>query len=256
VVGIDREPKWIAEAIRVAQREAQGHRFGYQQGIAEELPFDDASFDLVTCQTLLIHVREPRRVIREMLRVLEPGGLLLAAEPNNRGPLLVQSSANADAPIDELLDLVKFELTCERGKAALGEGDNSLGDLLPGLLAEQGAVSIQTFLSDKTAALFPPYDSEEQQALRAHLFEQAQRHDWGWSREEARRYFLAGDGSSREFDASWQRRLEENDKAAATVLEGKYHSAGATILYLVAGRRPPDATESKHRSAGCSIYPR
>ena len=42
-------------------------RFRYVEGVAEALPFDDATFDLVTCQTVLIHVADPRAVIREFV---------------------------------------------------------------------------------------------------------------------------------------------------------------------------------------------
>jgi len=46
-------------------------------GIAEELQFGDASFDLVLCVTVLQNVRDPARALDEMRRVLKPGGTLL-----------------------------------------------------------------------------------------------------------------------------------------------------------------------------------
>ena len=42
----------------------------------ERLPFDDASFDLVVSFTGLHCFPDPRRAVREMVRVLEPGGVL------------------------------------------------------------------------------------------------------------------------------------------------------------------------------------
>ncbi|MEA2660915.1 MAG: hypothetical protein QOH08_487 [Chloroflexota bacterium] len=47
-------------------------------GDALALPFADASFDLVLSGGLLEHFREPGQVIREMARVLRPGGLFYA----------------------------------------------------------------------------------------------------------------------------------------------------------------------------------
>jgi hypothetical protein len=102
-------------------------------------------------------------------------GVILVAEPNNRASLLVDTSVNAGAPVEDLLERLWFALTCERGKAALGEGHNSIGDLLPGYLAEEGVENVQTFISDKTEALVPPYGSEGQQALRAYTIKQAGR---------------------------------------------------------------------------------
>jgi hypothetical protein len=44
---------------------------------------------------------------------------------------------------------------CERGKTQVGEGNSSVGDLLPGLLAEAGLVAVQCALDDNTFALVP-----------------------------------------------------------------------------------------------------
>ncbi len=149
IVGVDREPSWVREASAPAERARLSQRLRYVEGRAEALPFHDASFDLVTCQTVLIHVESPPAVIGEMLRVAKPGGVILAAEPNNRTSALVATSNTAAASIDELLDEAWFLLMCERGKVALGEGDNSVGDLVPGYLAEQGVREVETFIADK-----------------------------------------------------------------------------------------------------------
>lgn len=46
-----------------------------------ELPFPDASFDLVTCLGALHHIPNVSRVLGELARVMRPGGLLLLREP-------------------------------------------------------------------------------------------------------------------------------------------------------------------------------
>jgi len=45
------------------------------------LPVDDESFDVVLCTEVLEHVPEPIAAVREMSRVLKPGGLLLVSAP-------------------------------------------------------------------------------------------------------------------------------------------------------------------------------
>jgi SAM-dependent methyltransferase len=55
---------------------------------AEQLPFADASFDLVTCVNSLHHIARPARALDEMARVLAPGGRIVledfAPDPDAR----------------------------------------------------------------------------------------------------------------------------------------------------------------------------
>jgi SAM-dependent methyltransferase len=236
VTGIDREPEWVAEATRRADAAGVGDRFAYLQGEAERLPFEDATFDLVTCQTVLIHLPDPRAAIREMARVVRPGGLVLAAEPNNRALALIGTSV--EVPVEELVDLVRFIITCERGKVALGLGDSSVGDLVPGLFAECGLEDVRVYQSDKPSPLFPPYAGEEQRVLRDQLRDDAGGDPFGWSRDEALRYFVAGGGAEADFDAAWERRRAEARELAEAAAAGTLHEAGGQVLYLVSGRRP------------------
>lgn len=54
------------------------------QGRAEQLPFPDESFDVVTSFQLIEHVPEYPRFIAEARRVLRPGGVMLTVTPNRR----------------------------------------------------------------------------------------------------------------------------------------------------------------------------
>ncbi len=48
----------------------------------EGLPFKDSTFDLVTCTEVLEHLEHYRYTLREMYRVLKPGGTLVLTTPN------------------------------------------------------------------------------------------------------------------------------------------------------------------------------
>jgi demethylmenaquinone methyltransferase/2-methoxy-6-polyprenyl-1,4-benzoquinol methylase len=50
------------------------------QGRAEQLPFPDETFDTVVFTYLLRYVQEPDATVRELSRVLKPGGELLSLE--------------------------------------------------------------------------------------------------------------------------------------------------------------------------------
>jgi len=55
-------------------------RVTFVQGDAHTLQFPPASFDLVYARYLLEHVRDPQRVLREMHRVVKPGGRVAVCE--------------------------------------------------------------------------------------------------------------------------------------------------------------------------------
>lgn len=52
---------------------------------AYKLPFADSSFDAAHCERLLMHLEDPTAAIREMARVVRPGGVVVAAEPDWTG---------------------------------------------------------------------------------------------------------------------------------------------------------------------------
>jgi len=50
----------------------------------ESLPFEDGAFDLVLCTQVLEHAVDPAAVVRELARVLAPGGSLLLSTDHDR----------------------------------------------------------------------------------------------------------------------------------------------------------------------------
>ena len=242
VIGVDREPSWITKASERAKARGQGDRFSYRLGEVERLPFPDDRFDLTTCQTVLIHVPDPSAAVAEMIRVTRPGGLVVVAEPNNLAGSLLLDSVSTTASVEDVIELVRFQLTCERGKAALGEGNNSVGDLIPGIFAARGLSSIEVHLNDKAGATFPPYATDEQRAFVDEAREHTGRSFWIWSEEDTRKFFVAGGGEAGAFIAHWTRAMEARAmearaKAAKALAAGTYSGGGGSICYLVAGRK-------------------
>lgn len=48
----------------------------------EDLPYANDSFDIITCSEVVEHLENYRRVLREIYRVLKPGGLVIVTTPN------------------------------------------------------------------------------------------------------------------------------------------------------------------------------
>jgi SAM-dependent methyltransferase len=68
--------------VDAAVERASGHGFDKVAGQTcdvQELPFGDASFDVVVANHMLYHVPDPDQGVAELARVLRPGGVLLAA---------------------------------------------------------------------------------------------------------------------------------------------------------------------------------
>lgn len=241
LLGVDRESDWVREATHLAEEAGLGGRYQYRRAEAERLPFPESCFDMVTCQTVLIHVADPEVVITEMLRVLRPGGLLALAEPNNRAGQLIDSNVSAQLDLRTSVQRLSFYLTCEHGRRQLGEGYLSVGDLLPGMLKLRGLDDLQVYLSDKTSPLLPPYATPEERALVAELHDtmaQDRSASWGWTTKEAERYWHAGGGDPALFQAQWQRCRSVEEACAESLTSGSFHSAGASVMYLISARKP------------------
>lgn len=78
VEGVDPSPELLSRAHDAAK--ATGVPFTIECGIAEDLPFDDASFDTVLTTFTLCSVQDQAQALVEARRVLKPGGQLLFCE--------------------------------------------------------------------------------------------------------------------------------------------------------------------------------
>ena len=79
VTGLDVSPAMLAQARERAEREGVGN-VTFLEGAAEQLPFPDAMYALVTSRHAPHHFRDLAAFLREARRVLEPGGRLVLAD--------------------------------------------------------------------------------------------------------------------------------------------------------------------------------
>jgi 2-polyprenyl-3-methyl-5-hydroxy-6-metoxy-1,4-benzoquinol methylase len=78
VTGLDTDPGMLAAAKERARERAVQPRF--VEGQIEALPFADASFDVVLAVTVLCFITDPVQAVRELARVLRPGGTLVVGD--------------------------------------------------------------------------------------------------------------------------------------------------------------------------------
>jgi demethylmenaquinone methyltransferase / 2-methoxy-6-polyprenyl-1,4-benzoquinol methylase len=80
VVGLDVSEEMIRRGRENAVRAGALESIDFVIGTAERLPFTDATFDALTCTYLFRYVPEPAVTLRELARVLKPGGKIASLE--------------------------------------------------------------------------------------------------------------------------------------------------------------------------------
>ncbi len=240
VYGVDFEPEYIEEAQQRAQSVYNHNsiRYDFRVGNASNLPLHDAIADITLCQTLLIHVKDPQRVIDEMIRVTKPGGWVLALEPNNLVPnLMFDRYGETDFDVESTLEVLEVKLRIEKGKKRLGEGFNSLGDVLPDLFLKAGLQHTKVWISDKALSIIPPYDTEEKMLRVDQMLQWIDSDSMGYDYQDNLNYFMAGGGDKEKFDAYWQKLLYNKINLKQKLQNEEYVSAGGSLVYIVAGQK-------------------
>ena len=219
----DLSPGMVEAAVRNGT--ALGLEVDGRVADAESIPYDDASFDLVVGHAVLHHIPDVELALREVLRVLKPGGrFVFAGEPTTVGDWYARrlgrltwratTKVTRLAPLRDRWSRPPGELA-ESSRAAALESVVDLHTFDPGDLAatalRAGAVDVRTTTEELTAAFL---------GWPVRTFEAAvnpERLGWGWAMFAYR---------------SWQR-LSAVDRALGRVLPQR-------LFYnvLLTGTRP------------------
>lgn len=120
--GVDKDRVFVDYARRKAEEEGISGYVKYAVADALALPFDEGTFDAVTSYTLIEHVPDPEALVREMIRVCEPGGTVsvmgvLAVEPKFKPP-----QDPLDRRIEELFRKLQTAIEPLKEKHHVGRG--------------------------------------------------------------------------------------------------------------------------------------
>jgi demethylmenaquinone methyltransferase / 2-methoxy-6-polyprenyl-1,4-benzoquinol methylase len=80
VVGVDQSPEMLAAGRARIERRGLGDRVELREGRAEALPFGGEGFDALTFTYLLRYVDDVPATLRELARVVRPGGTVAMLE--------------------------------------------------------------------------------------------------------------------------------------------------------------------------------
>ena len=80
ITGVDLTEEMLRRGNERVRRRNAGNRISLLCGRAEQLPFPDATFDALTFTYLLRYVADPAATLRELVRVVRPGGVVSSLE--------------------------------------------------------------------------------------------------------------------------------------------------------------------------------
>ncbi|PTB83205.1 bifunctional demethylmenaquinone methyltransferase/2-methoxy-6-polyprenyl-1,4-benzoquinol methylase UbiE [Pseudidiomarina aestuarii] len=86
----------------------------YQQANAEELPFEDDTFDIITIAFGLRNVTDKQKALESMHRVLKPGGRLLVLEFSKPEPPM----------LSQMYDFYSFNILPKMGQVIAGDAES------------------------------------------------------------------------------------------------------------------------------------
>lgn len=131
VVGVERDRHQLAEARRLARRADESPWIEWRRGDATDLPLarkEWGGFDLAHARFVLEHLREPERVVRQMVRAVRPGGRVVLAD-DDHAVLRLWPEPAGFAPLWEVYTRAYHHLGC----------DPCVGRRLVALLRDAGA---------------------------------------------------------------------------------------------------------------------
>ncbi len=222
ILGIDSNEKSIRAAITDTKKARLSRCVSYKVGDVYKIPLEDGYADLTCCRTLLMHLTEPLKAVKEMARVTRTGGSVVVLEGG-------KMRAFYD-PDDE-----EYSMLAERAYEAWVNGIRKLegkefkiGEKLPGILQKAGLSQADAWLhSDPRRRLS---DVKAELRFDYSLFKERRRKD--------RKYLLAG-GMSNSQITSYFNRLEARTKALISDDKTLRNDASvyAATFFLVAGTK-------------------
>jgi len=166
VVGIDLEDKQF-EIGREYARERGVSNVRFETGNIYELPFESETFDAVFAHAILYHLKDPRKALTELHRLLKPGGVIGIRDLDNGGTIFTPSNQIIDKArglFDQILEyngghplfgrsqravlretgFVNIQASASYDSYGIPEATRNVGKYLAGLLLEQNTVSVVT----------------------------------------------------------------------------------------------------------------
>ena len=228
IIGVDTR----AASLRAAERETKNAKLdgsiSYRKGDAYNIPIENGWADLACCRTVLMHLTDPLKVVREMARVTKRGGTVAAVERGTINSVYI--------PDDEKFTKIAMKLADAyvEGVKKLEHKYFNIGERLPTIFSKAGLTGIMAEIQTDAYLASDPRrrleDVRDELDFALAFFRETKKVD--------SRAMLAG-GASRK-SVNRYNRWFENYVGALLRDDVKLRNDttfGAGGLYLVAGRK-------------------
>jgi SAM-dependent methyltransferase len=170
ITALDIEADFLVAAKKLLEEIPAAMR--YQEGSLDELPFADGQFELIWCSRVIHHMPDQLAAMREMRRVLKPGGKLALREDGLLMQLLPFDIGLGEPGLDERLNAVRAWEFAQLRPSIPGSVAYPFGWTRLMRDADFTQVTARSFLFEA----FPPFDTDLSEFLLRH---------WGRLLEEA-----------------------------------------------------------------------
>jgi SAM-dependent methyltransferase len=131
-------------------------------GDINEIELDEGIYDVATCQALLLHMEDPKSILRKMIRSIKPGGKVISIEPHRNA---CQANQYIDSlTIDQVSNPGILQKLRELDRVRTGK-DGNIGIKLPIYMRELGLQEIGCRISDRVNHLHPDLPDDEKVRL-------------------------------------------------------------------------------------------
>ncbi len=228
IIGVDIRAANIRTAEKQTKKEGLAGKLNFRKGDAYNIPVEDGWADLVCCRTLLMHLTDPLKAVREMGRVARKGGTVAAFERGRFDAVYV--------PNNERLTKLAIRLSeaYVDGVRKLERKHFDIGNRLPTIFHEAGLREIMAEYQADTYLASDPRrrleDVRDELAFYLAIFKETKKLDV--------KAMLAGGASRKkvnEYNAWWENWMKsllgDNEKLRNDT------SFGAGGMVLAAGRK-------------------
>ncbi len=137
IVGVDMRTASLKTAAAETKKAGLSGKISYRKGYADDIPVEEGYADLTCCRTLLMHLTEPLKAVKEMIRVTRKGGTVAAIERSGMHSFY-------DPANEGLIRLgEKMYAAYLNGVRKLEGKDFAIGEKLPTLFVEAGLKQVR-----------------------------------------------------------------------------------------------------------------